>query len=52
VLLRGGLVLPLSAFVFCHGKVDVRPHGKENSRLPWCKAGQPSRLVDVVDSDQ
>ena len=33
-------------------KVDIRLHGKGNSKLPWRKAGQPSHLVDVVDSDQ
>jgi len=33
-------------------KVDIRLHGKENSKLPWRKAGQPRHLVDVVDSDQ
>ena len=33
-------------------KVEVRLHGKGNSKLPWRKAGQPSHLVDVVDSDQ
>ena len=31
--------------------VDVRLHGKGNSKLPWRKAGQPSHLVDVVDLD-
>ena len=36
----------------CHRKVDIRLHGKENSKLSWRKAGQPSDLVDVVDSDQ
>ena len=30
-------------------KVDIRLHGKENSKLPWRKAGQPSHLVDVLD---
>ena len=35
-----------------HRKVDIRLHGKGNSNLPWRKAGQPSHLVDVVDSDQ
>jgi hypothetical protein len=35
-----------------HRKVDIRLHGKRNSKLPWRKAGQPSHLVDVVDSDQ
>ena len=39
------LALPLS-------KVDIRLHGKVNSKLPWRKAGQPSHLVDVVVSDQ
>ena len=34
------------------GKVDIRLHGKGNSKLPWRKAGQPRHLVDVVDSDQ
>ena len=29
-----------------------RLHGKGNSKLTWRKAGQPSHLVDVVDSDQ
>ena len=33
-------------------KVDIRLHGKGNSKLSWRKAGQPSHLVDVVDSDQ
>jgi len=33
-------------------KVDIRLHGKGNSELPWRKAGQPSHVVDVVDSDQ
>ena len=33
-------------------KVDSRLHGKGNSHPPWRKAGQPSYLVDVVDSDQ
>ena len=32
-------------------KVD-RLHRKGNSKLPWRKAGQPSHLVDVVDSEQ
>ena len=30
----------------------ARPHGKGDSKLPWLKASQPSRLVDVADSDQ
>jgi len=30
----------------------MRLHGKENSKLPWRKAGQPRYLVDVEDSDQ
>ena len=30
----------------------MRLHGKGNSKLPWRKAGQPSHLVDVVDSNQ
>ena len=34
------------------GIVDIRLHGKRNSKLPWRKAGQPSHLVDVVDSDR
>ena len=34
------------------GKVDMRLHGTEDSKLPWRKAGQPKHLVDVVDSDQ
>ena len=34
------------------GKVDIRLHGKENSKLLWRKAGRPSHLVDVMDSDQ
>ena len=33
-------------------KVDRRLHGKGDLKLPWRKAGQPSHLVDVVDSDQ
>ena len=33
-------------------KVDIRLHGKGNAKLPQRKAGQPSHLVDVVDSDQ
>ena len=33
-------------------KVDMRLHGKGNSKLPWRKAGQPRHLVDVVDSEQ
>ena len=33
-------------------KADIRLHGKGNSKLPWRKAGQPSHLVDVLDSDQ
>ena len=33
-------------------KVDIRLHGKGDSKLWWRKAGQPSHLVDVVDSDQ
>ena len=33
-------------------KVDIRLHGKGNSKIPWRKAGQPGHLVDVVDSDQ
>jgi len=33
-------------------KVDIRLHGKWNSKLPWREAGQPRHLVDVVDSDQ
>ena len=33
-------------------KADSRLHGKGNSELPWRKGGQPSHLVDVVDSDQ
>ena len=33
-------------------KEDIRLHGKGNSKLPWCKAGQPRDLVDVVDSDR
>ena len=32
-------------------KVDIRLHDKGNSKLPWRKAGQPSHLVDVVNSD-
>ena len=32
--------------------VDIRLHGKGNSKLPWRKAGQPRHLVDVEDSDQ
>jgi len=35
-----------------HRKVDIRLHGKGNPKLLWRKAGQPSHLVDVVDSDQ
>ena len=35
-----------------HRKVDIRLHGKGNSKIPWRKAGQPSHLVDLVDSDQ
>ena len=35
-----------------HTKVDIRLHGKGNSRVPWRKAGQPRHLIDVVDSDQ
>ena len=35
-----------------YGKVDIRLHGEGNSKLPWRKAGQPSHLVDVVDSNQ
>ena len=34
-----------------HG-IDTRLHGKGNPKLPWRRAGQPSHLVDVVDSDQ
>ena len=34
-----------------HRKVNIRLHGKGNSKIPWRKAGQPSYLVDVVDSD-
>ena len=30
-------------------KVDIRLHGRGNSKFPWRKAGQPSHLVDVVD---
>ena len=30
----------------------MRLHGKGNSKIPWRKAGQPSYLVDVEDSDQ
>ena len=33
-------------------KVDIRLHEKDNSDLPWRKAGQPRHLVDVVDLDQ
>ena len=33
-------------------KVDIKPHGKGNSKLSWRKAGQPRHLVNVVDSDQ
>jgi len=33
-------------------KAEVRLYGKGNSKLPRRKAGQPSHLVDVVDSDQ
>ena len=33
-------------------KVDIGLHRKGNSKLPWRKDGQPSHLVDVVDSDQ
>ena len=33
-------------------KVDIRLHGKRNSKLTWRKAGQPRHLVDVEDSDQ
>ena len=33
-------------------KADIRLHGKRNSKLAWCKTGQPRHLVDVVDSDQ
>ena len=33
-------------------KVDIRLHGKGNSKLPWRKAGQPKHLVDVEDLDQ
>ena len=35
-----------------HRKVDIRLHGKGNPKLPWRKAGQPSHLVNVVDSAQ
>ena len=37
---------------YARRRVDIRLHGKGNSKLPWRKAGQPSHLVDVVDSDQ
>ena len=33
-------------------KVDIRLQDKGNSKLPWRKAGQPTHLVDVADSDQ
>jgi hypothetical protein len=33
-------------------KVEIRLYGKGNSKGPRRKAGQPSHLVDVVDSDQ
>jgi len=33
-------------------RVDIRLHGKGNSKLAWSKAGQPRHLVDVVESDQ
>ena len=33
-------------------KVDMWLDGKGNPILPWRKAGQPSHLVDMVDSDQ
>jgi hypothetical protein len=32
-------------------KVDIRLHGKANSKLPWRKADQPVHLVDVEDAD-
>ena len=32
--------------------VNIRLQGKGNSKLAWRKTGQPSHLVDVVDSDQ
>ena len=32
-------------------KIDIRLHGKENSKLAWRKAGQLRHLVDVEDSD-
>ena len=47
-----GLKALLSISSSWHRKVDTRLHGKGNSKLPWRKAGQPSHLVDVVDSDQ
>jgi hypothetical protein len=38
--------------MYRYRKVDIRLYGKDNSKIPWRKAGQPSHLVDVVDSDQ
>ena len=32
--------------------VDIKLHGKGNSKILWRKAGQPNYLVDAVDSDQ
>ena len=39
-------------FLLRDRKVDIRLHGKGNSKTPWRKAGQPRHLIDVVDSDQ
>ena len=46
------MVLPKPLHACGGRKVDVRLHGKGNSKLPWRKAGRPRHLVDVVDSDQ
>jgi hypothetical protein len=42
----------LTVFPPVHGRVDIRLHGKGNSKLPWRKADQPRHLVDMEDSDQ
>ena len=44
------LLLDVPDMVF--EKVDIRLSGNPEFKLPWHKAGHPSHLVDVVDSDQ
>jgi len=35
-----------------YAKVNIRLHGKGDSKHPWRKAEQSRHPVDVVDSDQ